>query len=103
MPERLGASYIAEDGGRKVPVMIHRAVLGSIERFIGILLEEFSGSPPPWLAPIQAVVMTITDAQATFAKETGDFLRNRGFRVIEDLRNEKIGFKIREHTLRRIP
>lgn len=103
MPERLGASYIAEDGSRKIPVMIHRAIVGSIERFIGIVLEESSGFLPPWLAPIQVVILNITDAQAPFVQEIGNELRNKGFRVIEDLRNEKIGFKIREHTLKRVP
>lgn len=103
MPERLGATYIAEDGSRKVPVMLHRAILGSLERFIGILLEETAGSLPLWLAPVQAVVMTITEAQAEFAHKLCESLKNQGFRVQEDLRNEKIGFKIREHTIQRVP
>ena len=103
MPERLGATYVAEDGSKKVPVMLHRAVLGSLERFIGILIEEYAGSFPAWLAPVQAVVMTITDQQHEAALRVGTVLRARGIRVESDLRNEKIGFKIREHTLQRIP
>ena len=103
IPERLGAHYIAEDGSRRVPVMLHRAILGSMERFIGILIEETGGSLPPWLAPIQVVVMNITDAQADFALKVVKILQNQGFRVQEDLRNEKIGFKIREHTIQRVP
>jgi threonyl-tRNA synthetase len=103
MPERLGAHYISEDGSKQVPVMLHRAVLGSLERFTGILLEETAGSLPVWLAPIQAVVMNITSPQVEFAQEVTLNLQQQGFRVQEDLRNEKIGFKIREHTLRRVP
>jgi threonyl-tRNA synthetase len=103
MPGRLGSHYIAEDGSKQVPVMLHRAILGSMERFIGILTEEFSGSFPAWLAPAQAVVMNITDKHAAYAAEVSRVLRARGFRAKVDLRNEKIGFKIREHTLRRIP
>ena len=102
MPERLGAHYVAEDGSRRPPVMLHRAILGSMERFIGILIEEHAGAFPAWLAPVQAVVMSITDAQAGYADEVCKELRNRGFRVIPDLRNEKIGLKIREHTLQRV-
>ena len=103
MPERLGATYVAEDGSKKVPVMLHRAILGSIERFIGILIEEYAGAFPPWLAPVQAVVLTITDDQIDYAQRVSDGLRRRGLRVEADLRNEKIGFKIREHTLQRVP
>jgi len=103
MPERLGAQYIAEDGSRRTPIMLHRAILGSLERFIGILIEETGGSLPLWLAPVQVVVMNITDAQADFALQMADSLRKQGFRVQEDLRNEKIGFKIREHTIQRVP
>jgi threonyl-tRNA synthetase len=103
MPERLGATYIAEDGSKKVPVMLHRAILGSIERFIGILIEEYAGAFPPWLAPVQAVVLTITDQQLEYAKQVTQALRQQGLRVEADLRNEKIGFKIREHTLQRVP
>ncbi len=103
MPGRLGASYIAEDNGKQVPVMIHRAVLGSVERFIGILIEHYAGLLPVWLAPVQAVALNITDRQAPFVKEVAKTLRDKGFRVDTDLRNEKIGFKIREHTLQRVP
>ena len=103
MPGRLGAQYVAEDGSRQVPVMLHRAVLGSFERFIGILIEQYEGSFPTWLAPEQAVVMNITDKQAEFCQEVQQTLENSGFRVIADLRNEKIGFKIRERTLQKIP
>jgi threonyl-tRNA synthetase len=103
MPERLGAHYTAEDNTRKVPVMLHRAILGSIERFIGILIEHYAGALPPWLAPVQAVVMNITDRQAEYAQDVANRLRDKGFRVEADLRNEKIGFKIRERTLQRVP
>jgi len=103
MPERLGATYVAEDGSKRVPVMLHRAILGSLERFIGILIEEYAGAFPPWLAPVQAVVMTITDQQHEAANAVAKTLRGLGVRVETDLRNEKIGFKIREHTLQRIP
>jgi threonyl-tRNA synthetase len=103
MPGRLGATYIAEDGSKQVPVMLHRAIFGSMERFIGILIEEYAGAFPAWLAPVQATILTITDAQADYAREVAKRLKNQGFRVESDLRNEKIGFKIREHTLQRIP
>ena len=103
MPGRLGAAYIAEDGSKQVPVMLHRAVFGSMERFIGILIEEYAGYFPVWLAPIQAVILTITDGQADYAQAAAEMLRKQGVRVETDLRNEKIGFKIREHTLQRIP
>jgi threonyl-tRNA synthetase len=103
MPGRLDAHYIAEDGSKQVPVMLHRAILGSMERFIGILIEHHAGAFPLWLAPIQAVVMNITDNQADFVHEIEGYLRNQGIRIKSDLRNEKIGFKIREHTLHRIP
>ncbi len=103
MPERLGATYVAEDGSKHVPVMLHRAILGSLERFIGILIEHYAGSLPLWLAPIQAVVLNITDNQADYAKKVEEALKNQGLRVKSDLRNEKIGFKIREHTIQRIP
>ncbi|MGG5838201.1 His/Gly/Thr/Pro-type tRNA ligase C-terminal domain-containing protein, partial [Huaxiibacter chinensis] len=103
LPARLSASYVGEDNERQVPVMIHRAILGSIERFIGILTEEFAGFFPTWLAPVQVVVMNITDSQADYVKELTQKLQNAGIRVKADLRNEKIGFKIREHTLRRVP
>ena len=103
LPGRLGATYVAENGERKEPVMLHRAILGSFERFIGILLEEHAGALPVWLAPEQAVVLNITDRQAGFAREVEKTLRKRDFRVSSDLRNEKIGFKIREHTIQKVP
>jgi threonyl-tRNA synthetase len=103
MPQRLEASYVSEDNSRKIPVMLHRAILGSFERFIGILIEHYEGAFPAWLAPIQAVVMNITDKQADFAIEVENTLNQSGFRTRCDLRNEKIGFKIREHTLLKVP
>ena len=103
MPERLGATYIAEDSSRQTPVMLHRAILGSLERFIGILIENHGGKFPAWLAPVQAVVMNITDRQAEFCEQVAESLENKGFRVDLDLRNEKIGYKIRQHTLARVP
>jgi threonyl-tRNA synthetase len=103
MPGRLDAHYIAEDNSKQVPVMIHRAILGSMERFIGILIEHYAGLLPVWLSPVQAVVMNITDRQADYVQEVTKTLRDKGFRVDSDLRNEKIGYKIREHTLRRVP
>ncbi len=103
MPGRLDAQYIAEDGSKQVPVMLHRALLGSIERFIGILIENWEGKFPVWLAPVQAVVMNITDKHAEYVEAVVKTLKKQGFRVESDLRNEKIGFKIREHTLQRIP
>ncbi len=102
-PGRLDAEYIGEDGAKHTPVMLHRAILGSLERFLGILIEHYAGKLPTWLSPTQAVVMNITDKQADFCQEVANFLKNKGFRVNLDLRNEKIGFKIREHTLGRIP
>jgi threonyl-tRNA synthetase len=99
----LGSTYVAEDGERKVPVMIHRAILGSLERFIGILTEEYAGQFPTWLSPTQAVVLNITDNQADYVKKVTEKLQKHGIRAKSDLRNEKIGFKIREHTLKRIP
>ncbi len=103
LPGRLGAHYIGDDNQEHVPVMIHRAMLGSMERFIGILTEEFAGAFPTWLAPVQAVVMNITDGQVDYAKQVCDRLDEAGLRVKTDLRNDKIGFKIREHTMMRIP
>lgn len=103
MPQRLGAHYIAEDGSKKVPVMIHRAILGSIERFIGILLEHYAGLLPIWLSPVQAAIMNITNEQAEYAQKIAKNLKNLSIRVNLDLRNEKIGFKIREHTMQRVP
>lgn len=103
MPGRLGAEYVDEQSQRRHPVMLHRAIVGSMERFIGILIEHHAGQFPSWLAPIQAVAMNITDAQAEYVDEVRKSLSNQGFRVHSDLRNEKIGFKIREHTLQRVP
>ncbi|MBZ4678943.1 MULTISPECIES: threonine--tRNA ligase [Shewanella] len=103
LPGRLGATYVAEDNSRQTPVMIHRAILGSLERFLGILIEEFAGRFPTWLAPVQVVVMNITDKQADYVEEVVEFFKEQGIRASKDLRNEKIGFKIREHTLRRVP
>jgi threonyl-tRNA synthetase len=103
MPGRLNAQYVAEDGSKQVPVMLHRAILGSIERFIGILIEQYEGKFPVWLAPIQAVILNITDKQADYVEKIEKILKNQQIRVISDLRNEKIGYKIREHTLKRIP
>jgi threonyl-tRNA synthetase len=103
MPERLGAQYVAEDGNRKVPVMLHRAILGSFERFIGVLIEHYAGALPAWLSPNQVVVMNITDNQADYCEKVRKILAEKGFRVSADLRNEKIGFKIREHSIQKIP
>ncbi|MTI64611.1 threonine--tRNA ligase [Methylophaga sp.] len=103
MPGRLDASYVADDGSKQVPVMLHRAILGSLERFIGILIEEYAGAFPTWLAPKQVMVMGISDKQADYVKQVAQNLQKQDFRVDTDLRNEKIGFKIREHTLRRVP
>ncbi|HHF0349565.1 TPA: threonine--tRNA ligase [Haemophilus influenzae] len=103
LPGRLDATYVAEDNSRKTPVMIHRAILGSIERFIGIITEEYAGFFPAWLAPTQAVVMNITDSQADYVQKVAKQLSDVGLRVKTDLRNEKVGFKIREYTLRRVP
>ena len=103
MPGRLDAEYVAEDGTRKTPVMLHRAILGSFERFIGILIEQHEGAFPFWLAPQQAIVINITDSQAEYAKKVTQTMQNEGFRVNSDLRNEKIGFKIRGHSMQRVP
>ncbi len=103
MPGRLDAEYVAEDGSKQTPVMIHRAILGSLERFIGILIEEYAGRFPTWLAPVQVRILNITDKQADWARKVAKYLQNKGFRADLDLRNEKIGYKIREHTLMRIP
>ncbi len=103
MPGRLGAHYVAEDSSKQVPVMLHRAILGSLERFIGILIEEHAGSLPAWLAPVQVSVLPIADGQAEYAQKVEKSLKNQGFRVESDLRNEKIGYKIREHTMKRTP
>jgi len=103
MPGRLGAEYVAQDDTRKVPVMLHRAIVGSLERFIGILIENYAGALPLWLAPVQAVVLNITDRQAGYAREVEAKLRSAGLRVRADLRNEKITYKIREHSLQKLP
>jgi threonyl-tRNA synthetase len=103
MPGRLDASYIDEDSSRQTPVMLHRAILGSLERFIGILIENYGGAFPAWLAPVQAVVLNISEKQDEFCKKIAETLGNQGFRVDSDLRNEKIGFKIRQHTLDKVP
>jgi threonyl-tRNA synthetase len=103
MPGRLDATYVAEDSSRRTPVMLHRAILGSLERFIGILIENYGGAFPPWLAPVQAVLLNITEKQEDYCREVAETLANQGFRVDLDLRNEKIGFKIREHTLDKVP
>lgn len=103
MPGRLDATYVADDGSKQTPVMLHRAILGSLERFIGILIEEYAGAFPTWLAPHQVMVMGISDKQSDYAREISEKLQSQGFRADTDLRNEKIGFKIREHTLRRVP
>jgi threonyl-tRNA synthetase len=103
MPERLGAEYVAEDNTRRTPVMLHRAIVGSMERFIGILIEHDAGACPVWLAPVQGVVMNITGAQASYAEQVAAELRRAGLRVESDLRNEKITYKIREHSLQKLP
>jgi len=103
MPGRLGAEYVTEDNTRETPVMLHRAIFGSFERFIGILIEHYEGAFPTWLAPTQAVILNITDKQAEYCEKVVKTLENKGFRVKADLRNEKIGFKIREHTLQKVP
>jgi threonyl-tRNA synthetase len=103
LPGRLGAYYIDEASRKRAPVMLHRAIFGSLERFTGILIEHYAGRLPAWLAPVQAVVMNITDRQAEYVGRVAEFLKNQGFRVEMDLRNEKVGFKIREHTLQRVP
>ncbi|SFS05496.1 threonyl-tRNA synthetase [Dyella sp. OK004] len=103
MPERLGAEYVDEHSQRKHPVMLHRAIVGSMERFIGILIEHHAGNLPPWLAPVQASVFSITDAQSDYVRQVTQTLVDKGFRVQADLRNEKVGYKIREHTLQKVP
>ncbi len=103
MPERLGAEYVDEHSQRKHPVMLHRAIVGSMERFIGILIEHHAGNLPPWLAPVQAQVFSITDAQSDYVRQVTQTLVDKGFRVHADLRNEKVGYKIREHTLQKVP
>ena len=103
MPERLEAEYVAEDGSKKVPVMLHRAILGSIERFLGILIEQHAGALPAWLAPQQVMVATIVTDANDYAVEVAKALRSAGLRAEVDLRNEKIGYKVREHSLQKIP
>jgi len=103
MPDRLGAHYIGEEGSKQVPVMLHRAILGSLERFIGILIEHYAGAFPAWLAPVQVVVISITEKQVRYAEAVADTLKKQGFRVTADLRNETIGHKIREHAMQRVP
>jgi len=103
MPERLDAQYIAEDGSKQTPVMLHRAIVGSLERFVGILIEHYEGAFPSWLAPIQAVILNISEKQSDFVADIEQKLKKQGLRVISDLRNEKIGFKIREHSMQRYP
>ncbi|MEY4864090.1 MAG: hypothetical protein RLZ51_2185, partial [Pseudomonadota bacterium] len=103
MPQRLGAEYVADDNARRHPVMLHRAIVGSLERFIGILIENHAGAFPAWLAPVQAMVLSITEAQADYVQDVVRTLKKRGFRVESDCRNEKIGYKIREHSLQKLP
>ena len=103
MPERLGAEYVAEDGSRQLPLMLHRAIVGSLERFIGILVEQHAGALPAWLAPLQVVVAPITDAQADYATAVAKTLQKQGLRVESDLRNEKITRKIREQSMQKVP
>ena len=103
MPGRLDATYVDEDSARQTPVMLHRAILGSLERFIGILIENYGGAFPAWLAPVQAVVLNISEKQNDYCKNVAETLANQGFRVESDLRNEKIGFKIRQHTMGKVP
>jgi threonyl-tRNA synthetase len=103
MPERLDAEYVGEDGSRHRPVMLHRAIVGSMERFIGILIEQHAGALPAWLAPVQVAVLNITDSQADYARDVAKSLQNQGLRVELDLRNEKITYKIREHSMQKLP
>jgi threonyl-tRNA synthetase len=103
MPERLGAEYVAEDNSRRVPVMLHRAIVGSLERFIGVLIENYAGAMPPWLAPIQVSIANISEGQAEYAAGVSHSLQKQGFRVDSDLRNEKITYKIRQLSLQKVP
>ena len=103
MPERLDAEFVGEDGSRHRPIMLHRAIVGSLERFIGILIEESAGALPAWLAPVQVAVLNITDAQADYVRSVAKTLQNQGLRVNLDLRNEKITYKIREHSMQKLP
>jgi threonyl-tRNA synthetase len=103
MPGRLGAEYVADDNTRKIPVMLHRAIVGSLERFVGILIENHAGAMPLWLAPVQIAVLNISDAQSDYAQTVAQNLKKQGFRVNVDLRNEKITYKIREHSIQKLP
>jgi threonyl-tRNA synthetase len=103
LPERFDMEYVSAASDRRRPIMIHRALLGSLERFFGILIEHYEGKFPAWLAPVQAVALNITDKQADYVDSVAKTLSNQGFRVEADLRNEKIGFKIREHTMQKVP
>jgi threonyl-tRNA synthetase len=103
MPGRLGAEYVAEDNSRKTPVMLHRAIVGSLERFIGMLIENYAGAMPPWLAPVQVAIANISEGQAEYAEAVAQTLKKQGFRVESDLRNEKITYKIRQLSLQKIP
>ena len=103
LPERFDIGYIAADGARLRPVMLHRALFGSLERFAGILIEHYAGALPAWLAPIQAAVFGVTQQQSDYVEEVAAFLRKHGVRVVADLRNEKVGLKVREHTMQKIP
>ena len=103
MPERLDADYVGEDGARHRPIMLHRAIVGSLERFIGILIEQFAGALPVWLAPVQVAVLNITDSQADYVTDVVKKLNNQGFRAVSDLKNEKITYKIREHSMQKLP
>jgi len=103
MPGRLGAEYVADDNSRKIPVMLHRAIVGSMERFVGILIENYAGALPLWLSPLQVAVLNISDAQAEYAQNVAQNLKKQGFRVHLDLRNEKITYKIREHSVQKLP
>ncbi|MEA5098114.1 MAG: threonine--tRNA ligase, partial [Burkholderiaceae bacterium] len=103
MPVRLGAEYVAEDNSRKIPVMLHRAILGSLERFIGMLIENHAGALPLWLAPEQVIVLNISEGQSEYAQTVAQNLKKQGFRVRADLRNEKITYKIRDHSMQRLP
>jgi threonyl-tRNA synthetase len=103
MPERLDAEYVGEDGARHRPIMLHRAIVGSLERFIGILIEQHAGALPVWLAPVQVAVLNITDSQSDYVQDVVKNLKNQGFRVTQDLKNEKITYKIREHSMQKLP
>ena len=103
MPERLGASFVNSESQRQTPVMIHRAIVGSMERFIGIIIEEYAGKMPIWLAPVQVVVCGVTTKHNQYVEEVGEYIKKSGIKVSTDLRNEKIGFKIRDHTLQKVP